>query len=289
MTSPAALFGATVRALRTGAARRALQLVLLVGGLFVLGFLCGEQAQAAERIPAPVQAPVRATSVRSSVTAPEDPVDPVRAMGKGTVRAVSDQVVAPVRDVVNTATQALEATTSRSVDEASRSVDEASRSVGQARPTAPSLPLPDVTEASVPPGHQAAAPKGPAPRPQRHIGTAAAKSPAGRHSAHTVASAPAPAVAAFGPAAPAVLRHAAWAPAPRTTTSVGDPGRPAPTGDPDGVLGKQAADGSTTRHGDACAVTFVGRAPLRLPPGATARADAPETRERHRDIPVFPG
>ncbi|MCZ0987409.1 hypothetical protein O1M54_20140 [Streptomyces diastatochromogenes] len=55
------------------------------------------------------------------------------------------------------------------------------------------------------------------------------------------------------------------------------------------MLGKQAADGTASRHGDAYAVTLDGRAPLRLLPGTAARVDAPGTRERHRDIPVFPG
>ncbi|MEV6838884.1 hypothetical protein AB0N17_30970 [Streptomyces sp. NPDC051133] len=277
MTFSAALFGAAVRALRTTVARRALQLVLLVCGLFALGFLCGEQAHAAERIPVPVSVSV---PVSTQPPAPGCPVDPGRVVG--TVRAVSDEAVAPVRDVVTTVGRTLEAT-------ASRSVDEASRSVGRTRSTAPSLPLPDVTRVPAAPGHQVPAPKGPAPRPQRHIDTAAATSPAERHSARTVVSAPASAFAVFGPAAPPPLRHAARAPAAHTATSVGDSDRPAPTGDPDGVFGKQAADGSTSRHGDAYAVILAGRAPLRLAPGDAARADAPGTRERHRDIPVFPG
>lgn len=39
-----------MRVLRAAVGRRALQLVLLVGGLFMLGFLCGEQAHAADGI-----------------------------------------------------------------------------------------------------------------------------------------------------------------------------------------------------------------------------------------------
>ncbi|MEU9150813.1 hypothetical protein AB0D59_09740 [Streptomyces sp. NPDC048417] len=67
------------------------------------------------------------------------------------------------------------------------------------------------------------------------------------------------------------------------------PSHPAPTGDPDGALGKSVVDGSSSRHGDACAVTFDDRAPLRLVAGAAARVDAAGTRDRYRDIPVFPG
>ncbi|MEU7055271.1 hypothetical protein [Streptomyces sp. NPDC046197] len=51
MIWPAALPGAAARVMRTAAGRRALQLGLLVGALFALGFVCGEQAHAAEGVP----------------------------------------------------------------------------------------------------------------------------------------------------------------------------------------------------------------------------------------------
>ncbi|MEU0222874.1 hypothetical protein ABZ177_00735 [Streptomyces sp. NPDC006284] len=67
------------------------------------------------------------------------------------------------------------------------------------------------------------------------------------------------------------------------------PVRRAPTGDPDGTLGAGAgADHGTARHGDAHAVTPHHRIPFRLVPGALERADAAETRDRYRDIPVSP-
>ncbi|KUL43392.1 hypothetical protein [Streptomyces regalis] len=50
MTWPAALPGAALRVVRTAAGRRALQVVLVVGGLFALGFLCGERAYAADGV-----------------------------------------------------------------------------------------------------------------------------------------------------------------------------------------------------------------------------------------------
>ncbi|MFE6987968.1 hypothetical protein ACFVFN_07170, partial [Streptomyces pharetrae] len=68
------------------------------------------------------------------------------------------------------------------------------------------------------------------------------------------------------------------------------PAHPAPTGGDSGVLGSRAAaDNGGSRHGDVCAVTAVQRAPLRPVPGVLAWADAGETRDRYRDIPVFPG
>ncbi|MET7696128.1 hypothetical protein [Streptomyces sp. NPDC005485] len=63
-----------------------------------------------------------------------------------------------------------------------------------------------------------------------------------------------------------------------------------PTGDPTGALGNQSAvDNGAPRHGDPQAVTLNHLAPLRLAPGAPAGVTAAETRDRYRDIPVFPG
>ena len=74
------------------------------------------------------------------------------------------------------------------------------------------------------------------------------------------------------------------------TTRAAAPVRQAPAGDPNGALGSQSAlDTGASRHGDAHAVTLNDRAPLRLVSGVAARADAAGTRDRHRDIPVFPG
>ncbi|MFE1313594.1 hypothetical protein [Streptomyces sp. NPDC058755] len=257
------MFGTAVRVLRTAAGRRALQLALLVGGLFLLGFLCGEQAQAAERTPV---TPV--TSV-VPVTGHED-----------TVRTVTERVVTPVRKVVRTTSQALEET----------------RAQARALPATPSVPLPrlpEVPEVSVPPVYPLPAPATPEPGADGHDSAAPAAGKADRPGAEarTAVSAPSQ-TAMYGPdfalpaQAPQALTHT---PVHRAAAAVDAPAQPAPTGDPDGVLGKQAADGTATRHGDAYAVTRDGRAPLRLLPGTTARVDAPGTRERHRDIPVFPG
>ncbi|MFF4572347.1 hypothetical protein [Streptomyces sp. NPDC001410] len=254
------MFGTAVRVLRTAAGRRALQLALLVGGLFLLGFLCGEQAQAAERTPVTSVVPV---------TGHED-----------TVRTVTERVVTPVRKVVRTTSQALEET----------------RAQARALPAAPSVPLPklpEVPEVSVPPVYPLPAPVTPEPGADGHDSAAPAAGKADRPGAEarTAVSAPSQ-TAMYGPdftlpaQAPQALTHT---PVHRAAAAVDAPAQPAPTGDPDGVLGKQAADGTATRHGDAYAVTRDGRAPLRLLPGTTARVDAPGTRERHRDIPVFPG
>ncbi|MHA5053829.1 hypothetical protein [Streptomyces sp. SD15] len=68
------------------------------------------------------------------------------------------------------------------------------------------------------------------------------------------------------------------------------PAHQTPPGAPTGALGDQSAVGNgAPRHGDPCAVTPNHRAPLRLVPGASAVVTAAETRDRYRDIPVFPG
>ncbi|GGJ20274.1 hypothetical protein GCM10010121_033980 [Streptomyces brasiliensis] len=74
-----------MRVLRTAAGRRALQLAVLVGGLFALGFLSGEQAHAADGTP----------SVTSSATAPSVrsvPADGLRALTQGVTNGVADAV-----------------------------------------------------------------------------------------------------------------------------------------------------------------------------------------------------
>ncbi|MEU2053459.1 hypothetical protein [Streptomyces bungoensis] len=279
-----------MRVLRTAAGRRALQLALLVGGLLLLGFLCGEQAHAAERTPAAATtsaAPVTsAGAVTSTVQATSTGLLP--AGQRDAVRQVAERVVTPVRDVVDTATRTL-------------------RQVGtqvqtQTRP--PSVDLPELPETTEPLPTQPL-PVDPLPtpaRPRPHLPGTTAPAPAphpvqaegGHVRAESRTAAPArPSATAYGPdAVPGGLAPHAPAPAPaarHTAVPTEAPAAPAPSGDPDGTLGKQAADGTASRHGDPHAVTLDGRAPLRLLPGTAAHADAPRIRERHRDIPVFPG
>lgn len=64
----------------------------------------------------------------------------------------------------------------------------------------------------------------------------------------------------------------------------------APGGPPTGALGGHSAvDNGGPRHAEPHAVTSLHRAPLSLAPGAIAADVADGTRERHRDIPEFPG
>ncbi|WP_435253559.1 hypothetical protein [Streptomyces sp. 1222.5] len=386
MTFPAALVGASVRVLRTAAGRRALHLLLLVGGLFALGFLCGEQAHAADgtatTVGAAQAAPVAATTDRvpaagadlaAKVVRGADPgratdadaatgpgrtadadgavdsgratrvggavdsgqavraggaVDAGRVIHAGHVteaggvagdgrsvasvrqlRQLRETVVGRVTQVVRAAepvgtagagrvvgsVEALRGVSEQAAEPVRRLADDASGTVGRTRTAAPpvSVPdldglpgLPDLTDPLTPRQQP------PAAGSPGNTGTSVPV-PAGERRARTGArdtfAAPVP-VSPYGPEAPSAFRPSAPATARQAVAPAEASGLPAPAGDPDGALGKQAAvDGTTSRHGDAQAVTLTDRAPLRLAPGTLAHADAPGTRERHRDIPVFPG
>ncbi|MGW0881812.1 hypothetical protein [Streptomyces sp. NPDC002671] len=263
MTLSAALPPAALRVMRAVAGRRALQLALLVGGVFALGLLCGQQAHAAEGGPA-VPVPQTVASVQTTVT---------------------EKAVTPVREVTRTASRALDSVLPRVPEVPKQSPDQLPTQVPVDLP----VDLPTGSLPTVPHGKASS-------RPQPHAGPVQAAPAAprvhaeGRHAVPASVPVPAPQpVAEYGPDA-AFAPHGATHPSVhRATAPVEAPSHPAPSGDPDSALGKQAADGSATRHGDGYAITLDDRAPLRLLPGAAARVDAPRTRERHRDIPVFPG
>jgi hypothetical protein len=126
--SSAALPGAALRVLRTAAGWRALRLALLVGGLFLLGVVCGERAQAAEGVPSVPDAvgrvldvvPVERAQASPAAAVPPAAPDsrPGRAAGPAVpdglrpvtghvVRTVTDGVVRPVGDVVGAVSEEL--------------------------------------------------------------------------------------------------------------------------------------------------------------------------------------
>ncbi|MFJ3717041.1 hypothetical protein [Streptomyces sp. NPDC090057] len=371
MTLTAAPFGTAVRALRTAAGRRALQLALLLGGLLALGFVCGEQAHAAEGTPTtpvssvlprtgvvgvrtagagtvtarPRTAPTTATksltapaTAKKSLTAPA--VQPLTAPAvksrtapateaasatapatatrshtapSADAGAVTGRVVSVVRGVtggtvVGQAVTSVEAVADRVVTPVRTVVRETAGTLGEARsttlPGTSALPVPELPGVSELPVRRPPVPVIPVPGPDRHGGVAPADGQDGgpgtesagsaERTGHRTAAPARPSAAAYGPDAVSATAQAPAAPAHTRArhahAPVGAPAqRPTPPGDPDGALGKQAAEGAAYRHGDAHAIALDGRAPLRLLPGATARVDAPGTRERHRDIPLFPG
>ncbi|MEU9217243.1 hypothetical protein AB0D47_11980 [Streptomyces sp. NPDC048376] len=318
----AVLPGAALRVLRTAAGRRALHVVLLVGGLFVLGLLCGGRAQAADEGPgAPTDAVGRVLDVSAQLRSPLDagPVQdaeavpgPVPVLDSGAllpdlrpvtedvVRVVRDGVVRPVGDAVETVSEAVArpgpSGPSRPTDP-SDSSDPADVPDLTDVPALTDLPgladLPGLTDPSGLSGRSPSAAPGPQAEPAPVTPDASgAADPADAADARVVegAGSPAPLVG-YGPrpgAGPAPDAHTLTH---RTGTAHTEyaPARPAPTGDPDGALGTASgADQGTPRHGDTRAVTPQLLLTFRLVPGAPERADAAGVREPYRDIPVSP-
>ncbi|MET9546724.1 hypothetical protein ABZY36_15625 [Streptomyces sp. NPDC006627] len=101
-----------------------------------------------------------------------------------------------------------------------------------------------------------------------------------------------------GPRAESPYATAAWLPGHRVGArsgsgkAVGEYGAghtPSPAA-PGGRLGNATAvDGNASRHGDQCAAAPDSRAPVRLLAGPGRPADCAPIRDRHRDIPEFPG
>ncbi|MFG2786819.1 hypothetical protein [Streptomyces sp. NPDC048419] len=363
MTWSAALPGVAVRVMRTATGRRALQVVLLVGGLFALGFLCGEQAHAAEGTPAlsstssmnaakavsadpvdgvrslvggavgtvdrlthaPAAPAAQATAPPAQPTAPaaepnptpdqpkphtpatpapqphpvpvrpvtESPGQPLTdvltrpgaddsVLGPLTeqlVRTVGVRVVQPVGDLVETVTAGLGEVTSQIPPLASLP--------SVPVPGSPSVPvLPTLPSAPALPGHTLPAPVVQAPQPGEP-GHAAEAAVDERRSAAASGTAFGPQLATGSTSAVAGAGRVQ-----RVASAGRAPAHPhqAPDSDPtDELVSHAAVDNGGSRHGDAHAVTLNHRAPLLLVPGSAVRADAAGTRDRHRDIPVFPG
>ncbi|MFD5402531.1 hypothetical protein [Streptomyces griseorubiginosus] len=340
MTWSAAFPGVAARVLRGMSGRRALHVGLLLGGLFVLGFLCGEQAYAADGVGTlPVKAPVRSLAsptaprvvdsgadkgtdagegagadARTDATPgqgtpnsrpPKPPAAPVggsnvlRPVTEGIVTVVSDGVVRPVGDLVETVTTGL--------------TDTVGLPPVQSLPELPPLPtLPSFPELPQSPSWPTvptapelpSAPSLPAPVPAPPFASAPQPGAGDYSKAEAAAGEPsASSGVAYGPwftgrdslTEPAVLgspqndsrQHASGH---RTDSTSTAPAHQLPSDGQGGALsGKPAVDNGSSRHGDAHAVTLDHRAPLRLVPGAAADVDAAGTRDSHRDIPVFPG
>jgi hypothetical protein len=303
----------------TVAGRRALRLALLVAGLFALGLLCGERAHAADGLVPTVPtssperlvkpgAPLPARSVAPTVTRVTDAVTHADVTDAVTHADVTD-TVAQGGDAVTRVTDTVRHVLRPAADSVVRPVGDLVETVTgelvQAPPkTLPSLPsspsrssLPSLPELPGPPGppvFPAAGGQVPSAGSGPHQSGAGAVT----SSSHAVVR-----HADAGPVGPTYYgptrlgtdtdgvavrgEHRGVAPGPGP-----GPGsdRQAPPGDPTGALGAQSAvDNGTPRHGDPHAVTPSHEAPLRLVPGVPAAVTAAGTRDRYRDIPVFPG
>ncbi|WP_405843305.1 hypothetical protein [Streptomyces sp. NBC_01518] len=287
MNWPAALSGAALRVTRTAVGRRVrrrvLQVALLVGGLFVLGVVFGGQAQAAEGGSVPAR-PVRLGQPQPvRLGKPGIPV--VASVVKSVpvlVPETTAQVVQPVADVVKTVTEVL----------AKVQVPPLS-----SLPTLPSLPAePTLPVQTLPmqtlPAQSTPVPVPATPQPSHGAGSdVGVAATAHRHASEPAAVSPHVAISAtYGPNVGAVGRAAAVRPAPFPSAGRTPAQHQAPVGDPDGAQRNQAGvDNGGARHCDACAVTLGFRVPVRIVPGVVVGADAAETRDRYRDVPVFPG
>ncbi|MCX4560359.1 hypothetical protein OHA02_29810 [Streptomyces phaeochromogenes] len=357
MALSAVLPDAALRVTRTAAGRRALQVALLVGGLFVLGLLCGEQARAADGVasasnPTDVVRSVTssveqvansgsarvssATTQPSAATAPSDSVSATasnsatasgseqprlrlpKAIAPATdevqrvVRPVTEPVVRPVteRVVRPVAEQVVRPVTERVIPPVAEDVvrpigdlvDQITGGVTggiverpappQWWPSLPQLPaLPGLPGLPELPGLPLPA----VPGQTLPVGTAP-QQPGGAKDDHRAAekqSRDESAATVYGPrfavglAAGDGVRHHTDI---RGTGAVQAPVHQVPDGDPTGALGRHSAvDNGSPRHGDGQAVALNERARPTLVPGAAADVTAAGTRDRHRDIPAFPG
>ncbi|MEU3733955.1 hypothetical protein AB0E81_31870 [Streptomyces sp. NPDC033538] len=338
MTWSATLPGAALRMMRTAAGRRALHVALLVGGLFVLGVLCGERAHAAGGAP-PSPRDAVGQVVDVLVEGPREGRGPA-VTAENVVRSVEGRALGPaggvVGDAVETVTEGLgfEAVAQTEVPLPSLSPSPPLPPLPSLSSTPPLSALPDPADPSGP--SDPSDPSGPSDLPglsgllgrSMPVGTdpqpgppatvadtsGAADDPgtavtsdtpdtSGATDAGTSDRAGGAAHAAYGleqvveqvvrvaPAAAHVDTHRAEPepePAEHAPTEHA-PAHRAPTGNPDGTLGSASgADQGPPRQGDAHALTPHHRIPFRLVPGALARADAAETQDRYRDIPVSP-
>ncbi|WP_371599204.1 hypothetical protein [Streptomyces sp. NBC_00564] len=331
MALSVALPGAALRVTRTAVGRRALQVVLLAGGLFALGLLFGEQAHAADGM-APTTPVPAVQSVTGAVTRPvigavtrsveqslERPVaHVVKSAGRSVLEVgsvpssavtnvthitdsvqtqVTEPVLAPVTDTVRHVVQPVgELVVQPVVDDVVLPIGDLVETVtggltGTPAEILPALPeLPSLPGLPVLPGVGGQVPPAAGSAPQQSAGGGvvggADEGVAGKQTVLGVTSAYGPArTAAQAEGADAYRGHQGVRP-----VQAPAPAHQAPPGDPTGALGNQSAvDNGGPRHGDAHAVTPHHRVPLRLVPGASAVVSAAETRDRFRDIPVFPG
>ncbi|MCX5423116.1 hypothetical protein [Streptomyces sp. NBC_00078] len=351
MTWPAALPGAALRVMRTAAGRRALQVVVLVGGLLALGFLCGEQAHAAEEAPAVTSSEVAqaapadgvgaltggAVTTAATVTAadrlaasavapemrpappatepkpqtpakpfPDTPAQPKPASATSSTSSASTSLTSTsksVRPLAEAPVRLVKSVADRVVQPAGGLVEPIPAGLGEvaaqipllsALPTPPGSPsvpsLPSLRSPARFPAQPGLIP----PTPFAHVPQVGAAGSVTEGAVDDRRSAAAGASStAHGPRLTVGVTAAGATAHGDRQRSAGAPHAPAhqaPGGDPTGALGNQAAvDNGTSRHGDVHAVALNHRAPLQLLPGAAAPANAAGTRDRHRDIPVFPG
>ncbi|MEU3842393.1 hypothetical protein AB0E88_20480 [Streptomyces sp. NPDC028635] len=282
--------GAAVRVVRAVAGRRVLQAALLLGGLFVLGLLCGQRAQAAEPVPTAPATQTKATGAGASTETPSLP----RSATRHGAQAVDVRGKRPAGALRNTVKAGIGNTAPALhvlPPEASLPSEAPSP---LALPTAQQLPMPSVPSVPsvpFPPGAPGVHGDGGV-----RAGHGAAATPAGpvRVAGGTAFRArPSGPVAAPAQPRPGRAVHPFPAHTPSAHADSAHPGRDTvPQGPGEGpagaVVGGSAAGDGTPGHGDAHAVTPRHRLPLPVRAATVAQGAAPRIQDRYRDIPVFP-
>ncbi|MEU5201079.1 hypothetical protein AB0G86_44780 [Streptomyces scabiei] len=315
--------GAVLRVTRGAAGRRAVRVGLLVGGLFALGVLCGARASAADEGTSAVSSPSAAVTPAATdrvvmpvaeSTAPrmnERTVPPIERIAPGTEqiapgtgrtgparKPVTEQVVPPV---VPPVLRPVTASVPVPVGDLVQAVTGGTAGVARRLPPVGGMPsLPEVPGLPEPSGRTTrpaeAPPAAVTPRePDRAV--AGSRGPAvdddggsggeGASAAPSVASGPKAVV--VGTAVVSVPRRDAGARAGNASV-VRVSAQRSPGGPVTGVLGgRSGVDSGGPRHMEASTPASLDRAPLRVVPGAPV-TDAPDgVRDRHRDVPEFPG
>ncbi|MFD5267088.1 hypothetical protein [Streptomyces sp. NPDC058335] len=285
--------------LPAAALRLALRGVVLLGGLFALGFLFGGQAQAADGTSALTETVSAATTSTTSTSSTSSTTKAVTASPQG----ASTNPVTPVRErVVKPVGEVLEGVSEKLAEAETEVTPVASLPSFSRLPTLPPLgSLPELPDAPSLPSLPTlpslrSLPTLPVPQPGPALPAPVASGPGQDSGFGTVeaAAAPQPSYgprgvvreAPVGPVAHGGGQHRGGHAATGGHTAV----QVTPAGVPDGALGSASLlDSGGPRHADAHAVTPCHRVPLLLVPGSAVRMDAAGIRDRYRDIPVFPG
>ncbi|MFH8291517.1 hypothetical protein [Streptomyces sp. NPDC018059] len=319
--SVAAPSGAAVRLAYTVTGRRVLRVALVLGGLLgllVLGLLFGERAQAVEGVPSrPLEGvqsarsaepvPVARNSGGAAVT--ESITDPAATEAAAETEAATEAAAEPVTKPVTRAAAlrySIEPVVKPEVPRAELPVGKVVNDVTDAlRETPPARWIPEPQLPGVGDGGDGKGPgrdadpapapgATPAPMPE------AASEGGARGDDGSASGSKHRAERSAGPRAESPYAAGAWLPGHRVGAhsgsgkAVGEYGAghtpsPAPAV-PGGRLGNATAvDGNASRHGDQCAATLDSRAPVQLLAGPGRPADSAPIRDRHRDIPAFPG
>ncbi|MFI2351389.1 hypothetical protein ACH492_31085 [Streptomyces sp. NPDC019443] len=277
MTAAAARSAAVLCALRRAAGeRRALRVMLFLGGLLTVGFLYGGQAQAAELPdPAPSSQARADTEVSDPASARPVPARELRRAATDSVDAATS--VAPVRSVH----EGLQPAAGTVADVVGPVIEPVTGTPGDF------LPVPPPSAGG---GTDPGQPQGPADRlVDESPGGVTAKPSSGEADPARPSGATVAAVGAAGEYDGALGRHLGEVPhaqpasAPAPAQVPGTPCNSTP-----GAL-QQSTETHVPRTGDQPAAVSAYDSPYALVSGAVrAAADAP-TRERPRDILEFPG